>query len=197
MVGVEVQVSKRVDEVANLQTALASDEVSEQRVRGGVIGHPKEPVCGSLVELAAEFSVGHMKLEQAVTWRQGHNLDLRRVPRGDDMAPAVWIPLQILNHLGDLVDRTLNQFVISETIANHFDCFKLSIVIVEIRDKFGCAWPRPPLFAIDWSQFAVLVCPFIPNGNAVIMQVLDIRSEERRVGKECVSTGRSGWSRYH
>src|SRR3546814_13434313 len=24
-----------------------------------------------------------------------------------------------------------------------------------------------------------------------------VRSEERRVGKECVSTGRSGWSRYH
>src|SRR3546814_16893857 len=23
------------------------------------------------------------------------------------------------------------------------------------------------------------------------------RSEERRVGKECVSTGRCGWSRYH
>src|SRR3546814_10188171 len=25
----------------------------------------------------------------------------------------------------------------------------------------------------------------------------DLRSEERRVGKECVSTGRSGWSPYH
>src|SRR3546814_12712002 len=25
----------------------------------------------------------------------------------------------------------------------------------------------------------------------------DLRSEERRVGKECVSTGRSRWSRYH
>src|SRR3546814_16155999 len=25
----------------------------------------------------------------------------------------------------------------------------------------------------------------------------DVRSEERRVGKECVSTSRSGWSPYH
>src|SRR3546814_13390276 len=25
----------------------------------------------------------------------------------------------------------------------------------------------------------------------------DLRSEERRVGQECVSTGRSRWSRYH
>src|SRR3546814_17140678 len=30
-----------------------------------------------------------------------------------------------------------------------------------------------------------------------ILQVRDVRSEERRVGKECVSTCRSRWSPYH
>src|SRR3546814_20958441 len=29
------------------------------------------------------------------------------------------------------------------------------------------------------------------------LYLVDIRSEERRVGKECVSTGRSRWSPYH
>src|SRR3546814_11367907 len=33
------------------------------------------------------------------------------------------------------------------------------------------------------------------RGNAVLLQI--IRSEERRVGKECVSTCRSRWSPYH
>src|SRR3546814_13992328 len=31
----------------------------------------------------------------------------------------------------------------------------------------------------------------------VVTHVLDVRSEERRVGKECVSTCRSRWSPYH
>src|SRR3546814_11340196 len=31
----------------------------------------------------------------------------------------------------------------------------------------------------------------------VVLQSLGQRSEERRVGKECVSTCRSGWSPYH
>src|SRR3546814_321560 len=33
--------------------------------------------------------------------------------------------------------------------------------------------------------------------GGVSAHVLPVRSEERRVGKECVSTCRSGWSRYH
>src|SRR3546814_213433 len=36
----------------------------------------------------------------------------------------------------------------------------------------------------------------IPNGKAKVPPML-WRSEERRVGKECVSTCRSGWSQYH
>src|SRR3546814_18635998 len=33
--------------------------------------------------------------------------------------------------------------------------------------------------------------------KATIREAIDIRSEERRVGKECVSTCRSRWSPYH
>src|SRR3546814_18065619 len=35
------------------------------------------------------------------------------------------------------------------------------------------------------------------NLQSVPISVTAIRSEERRVGKECVSTCRSGWSPYH
>src|SRR3546814_15088099 len=43
------------------------------------------------------------------------------------------------------------------------------------------------------SPFVPVTNPFIP---ADLKALLD-RSEERRVGKECVSTCRSRWSRYH
>src|SRR3546814_12969297 len=35
------------------------------------------------------------------------------------------------------------------------------------------------------------------HAGAAAFLLKDIRSEERRVGKECVSTCRSGWSPYH
>src|SRR3546814_1241805 len=35
------------------------------------------------------------------------------------------------------------------------------------------------------------------NGGAVVDYLITQRSEERRVGKECVSTCRSRWSPYH
>src|SRR3546814_5177189 len=36
-----------------------------------------------------------------------------------------------------------------------------------------------------------------PAGDAAVPAVLVVRSEERRVGKECVSTCKSRWSPYH
>src|SRR3546814_18892089 len=36
-----------------------------------------------------------------------------------------------------------------------------------------------------------------PGNKAVEQKFKEIRSEERRVGKECVSTCRSRWSQYH
>src|SRR3546814_9051077 len=38
---------------------------------------------------------------------------------------------------------------------------------------------------------------FLPNDGHLIASEADYRSEERRVGKECVSTCRSRWSPYH
>src|SRR3546814_5129399 len=54
-------------------------------------------------------------------------------------------------------------------------------------------WHAPPalwVFAFGVVGFAVLDCTFL-------YLVSQGRSEERRVGKECVSTCRSRWSPYH
>src|SRR3546814_19146201 len=37
----------------------------------------------------------------------------------------------------------------------------------------------------------------IPKANGIILVGVILRSEDRRVGKECVSTCRSRWSPYH
>src|SRR3546814_11049438 len=47
-----------------------------------------------------------------------------------------------------------------------------------------------------FDQQALLVrCHLVPQGGTDVLSGL--RSEERRVGKECVSTCRSRWSPYH
>src|SRR3546814_3880328 len=44
---------------------------------------------------------------------------------------------------------------------------------------------------------AIAVLPFVNVGNDPEKEYFSDRSEERRVGKECVSTCRSRWSPYH
>src|SRR3546814_17982084 len=48
----------------------------------------------------------------------------------------------------------------------------------------------------DGPAFAE-INPDIPHGAVFAPKVWEMRSEERRVGKECVSTCRSRWSPYH
>src|SRR3546814_8318296 len=50
------------------------------------------------------------------------------------------------------------------------------------------------LIAGDWSTFGY---PEIDVGLIPAIHFVQLRSEERRVGKECVSTCRSRWSPYH
>src|SRR3546814_3953254 len=56
-------------------------------------------------------------------------------------------------------------------------------------------------FALDSLGLAAVICYWttVTARRFWLQQEmsLQIRSEERRVGKECVSTGRSGWSPYH
>src|SRR3546814_14395033 len=47
---------------------------------------------------------------------------------------------------------------------------------------------------IDIADAVVILSDF---GRVMVAFLMNIRSAERRVGKECVSTCRSGWSPYH
>src|SRR3546814_14852182 len=59
---------------------------------------------------------------------------------------------------------------------------------------------RSVAVSADGSGFALgtdFYLRYVSRGGEAWRQLLPARSEERRVGKECVSTCRSGWSPYH
>src|SRR3546814_14408122 len=58
-------------------------------------------------------------------------------------------------------------------------------------------WHIAKLYAFARGMGASMIVP-VPSRYVVdLNRAEDDRSEERRVGKECVSTGRSRWSPYH
>src|SRR3546814_4404191 len=61
------------------------------------------------------------------------------------------------------------------------------------------AYPIGGIFHVPHGLSNSLVLPHVLRFNAPDAATLyaELRSEERRVGKECVSTSRSRWSPYH
>ena len=145
MVVVDVDVPERVNELARLKTADLCDHHREQCVARDVERYTQEGVGAALVELAAQFSLGHIELEHGVTGRQCHAIYISRVPGGDDQSPAVRALLDHFHHVGDLVDHAAIGGV-----------------------------PAAPLVAIDWAKVAVGIGPFVPDAHAVVLEVLDV-----------------------
>ena len=87
MVQVDVGVAGGVDELTGLQATDLSDHHCQQCVGGDVERDSEEGVGAALVELAGEFSFGHIELEKTVARRQGHLVHLSGVPGGDEHPP--------------------------------------------------------------------------------------------------------------
>src|SRR3546814_12656298 len=64
------------------------------------------------------------------------------------------------------------------------------------RGDDGPLWPETPAQAVHRHLDAVRIGVGVAPDRAEQVHLRD-RSEERRVGKECVSTCRSRWSPYH
>src|SRR3546814_18674687 len=73
-------------------------------------------------------------------------------------------------------------------IVSYLDRLILALLVAPVRAEFG----------ISDTAIALLVGPvFALFGGLLALPLGWLRSEERRVGKECVSTCRSRWWRYH
>src|SRR3546814_19187722 len=66
-----------------------------------------------------------------------------------------------------------------------------SVFLGKLIGMFGVAM----VFIAFWGTIATQIGTFLPP--EAVQAFSQIRSEERRVGKECVSTCRSRWSPYH
>jgi hypothetical protein len=142
---VEMQIAEGVDEIAGLQAADLRDHQREQRVTRDVERHAQENIRAALVKLAAEFAIAHVKLEQRVARRQRHLPDFTRIPRADNMPPAVGILFDLLDDLVNLIEGP----------------------------SVGRA-PVAPLRTINAAQAAVLVRPFVPDRHAVLVEIFDV-----------------------
>src|SRR6266568_4075234 len=86
-----------------------------------------------------------IELEQAMARRQRHLLDLGRIPGGDDETPGIRVLANGFHDVADLVDGA----------------------------RVGRG-PRAPLLAVNRSELAALVRPFVPDRDAVLLEVLDV-----------------------
>ena len=65
------------------------------------------------------------------------------------------------------------------------------------RNMIDVVLPAKDVQRLIWLGVALLGIPILEGGINVIQRRLNVRSEERRVGKECLDTCRSRWSPYH
>jgi len=107
--------------------------------------HAQEDVGAALVELAGQLAVGHVELEEGVAGRQLHLRHVGHVPGRDNHPARVRTVFDLVQHLADLVD------------------------VRAVR-----RWPAAPLVAVDGPQFAVGVGPFVPDRDAIFLQVGDV-----------------------
>ena len=145
VVAVQVGISKGMDELSRLQATNLCDHHRKQGIGGNVKGYAEEDVRASLVQLAGEFPVSHIKLEQGMARRQGHVVHVGHVPGTDNMPSAVRLCFDLMDEVFDLVD---------------FPAFTVR--------------PVSPLVAIDRAQIAIFVCPLIPDADFVVLEVLDV-----------------------
>src|SRR3546814_18519995 len=96
----------------------------------------------------------------------------------------------------DFNDHRLIWAKLDQVHAKHPDMVLLHGKSPKGAEKIAAKWADarkvPPVgFAPDWTKHAK-AAPFKRND-----QMLDVKSEERRVGKACVSPCRCGWSPEH
>src|SRR3546814_14525481 len=87
---------------------------------------------------------------------------------------------------------TLMRFVSSSVMTGFVNALAILIFLAQLPELIGHGW-------LTWAATAIgLVIIFgLPRLTTLVPAPLVCRSEERRVGKACVSTCRSRWTPYH
>ena len=75
-----------MNEITGLQSRDLSDHHGQQSIGRDIERHTQKDIATALVKLTRQFAVGHIELEQAMTRRQCHLIDVGDIPRRDNMA---------------------------------------------------------------------------------------------------------------
>ena len=142
MIEIDMGIAGGVDEFAWLEAADLRNHHCQQRIGGNVERHAEEGVRAALVELTGKLAVGHVELEQAVTWRKGHLVHLAGIPGGDEHPAGVRIVPYLVDDLAELVDAP------------------------SVRSR-----PAAPLVAVNRAKVAVFVSPLVPDCDPVVLEI--------------------------
>src|SRR5262249_52633065 len=145
VIQIEVNIAAAKYEVARLKLALLCDHMCQQGIARYVERQPQKHVRRPLIEMARKPARPDVELKNQMTRRQCHLVQLAHVPRAHDEPSGIRVVLDIGYELTYLVDRAGIPRA-----------------------------PRPPLRSIGGAQIAVLIGPFVPYINVVVVEVLDV-----------------------
>jgi len=145
VVFVKMQIAKGVNKIAGRKIDNLRNHHREQRVWGDVERDAEKQIGASLIKLAAQLTVLHVKLEEEMARWQRHLVDLSWVPCAHYQAAALWIWFDLCDHIVDLV-----------------------------HPRSVCAVPVAPLRAVDATEIAGFVSPLVPYRNTVFIEITNI-----------------------
>ena len=150
VIGIEMEIAKSMDKFTRLVAADLSHHLGQEGVGSDVERNAEEKVRGPLIELAGEAGlfaadIMHIELEKEVARRERHFVNETHVPRRNQVSARVRVVFELINEAGYLVDS----------------------------GAVGL-WPRAPLLAINGTEVAVFVGPFVPDFDAVFFEIGDV-----------------------
>ncbi len=184
VVVVDVNVTTRPYELAQFQVALVCDHHRQQRVAGDVERDAKEHVAASLVELARQLAVLHVELEERVAGRQRRRRNVLGVPRCHHQTARVRVVLDLLHHVGDLVDDATLTLLplapLSTVDLTDVTVLGRELIVLQHTLRVGLDLLLPLVGVLSGHFLAGglkpgLEGPFRPDVHTVLQQETDVR----------------------
>lgn len=152
VIEVDVRIAYGVDEIAWTQACDLRYHVKEEGIAGDVEWDSEEHVGRALIELQGETAIANIELIEAMTWRECHAVNLVDLPGTDDETTTVWVCLNLLNDV--------KQLVVMAAVST---------------------FPITPLLAVDWPEFTGDgIAPLAPDVDILIFEYLGIgRSRDK------------------
>ena len=103
MVFIDMCISNYMNELPSLKSNDLSNHASQQCITCNIKWNSKPDISRSLIELARQLPIIHIKLRHHMARRKSHFWYIRHIPCIQYDSSRIWVFLQSLNNLGQLV----------------------------------------------------------------------------------------------